>query len=62
MDGGSITGRLETADNAITFHKGRASGLFYAPRLIPRAVRHSGNSAYLFKKLAEASLPVINAS
>ena len=44
MDGGSITGRLETADNAITFHKGRASGLFYAPRLILRAVRHTGHS------------------
>ncbi len=36
MDGGSKTCRMDSADNAIKCHQGRASGLFYAPRLIPR--------------------------
>jgi len=43
MDGCGNTSRMDTADNAITLHKGRASGLFYTPRLIPNAVGHSGN-------------------
>lgn len=44
MDGSSITGRMETADNAITFHKGRACGLFYSSRLYPFNGGHKGNS------------------
>lgn len=35
MDGGSKTCRMDSADNAIKCHQGRASGLFYAPHLIP---------------------------
>lgn len=44
MDGCGKTSRMDTAENAITLHKGRASGLFYTPRLILNAVGHSGNS------------------
>lgn len=44
MDGRGNTGRMDTTYNAITFHQGRASGHFNAPRLIPPAVRHTGDS------------------
>ncbi|TQN75455.1 UNVERIFIED_ORG: hypothetical protein FHU00_5080 [Citrobacter freundii] len=37
MDGGGITGRMETADNAITFNKGRACGLYITPSFNSRS-------------------------